>query len=88
MRQQDLAVACGYWPLFRYDPAMRDAGQNPFRLDSPRPTIPFREYALNELRYRTLAQTHPTEAEAILDAAERGIGEKYRQYEALATSEV
>ena len=39
MRQQDLAVASGYWPLFRYDPAMRSVGENPFRLDSPRPTL-------------------------------------------------
>ena len=38
LRQQDLAVATGYWPLFRYNPAMREAGANPFRLDSPRPT--------------------------------------------------
>ena len=36
MRQQDLAVASGYWPLFRYDPAMRAIGENPFRLDSAR----------------------------------------------------
>ena len=31
MRQQDLAVASGYWPLFRYDPEMRAIGENPFR---------------------------------------------------------
>ena len=37
MRQQDLAVASGYWPLFRYNPAMRAVGENPFRLDSPAP---------------------------------------------------
>ena len=40
MKQQDLATASGYWPLFRYNPAMRAIGENPFRLDSPRPTIP------------------------------------------------
>ncbi len=33
MRQQDLAVASGYWPLFRYNPAMRSVGENPFRLE-------------------------------------------------------
>jgi pyruvate-ferredoxin/flavodoxin oxidoreductase len=66
MRQQDLAVASGYWPLFRYNPAMRAIGENPFRLDSPRPTIPFRDYAYNELRYRALAQTRPREAAELL----------------------
>ncbi|MCQ4323329.1 thiamine pyrophosphate-dependent enzyme, partial [Stutzerimonas stutzeri] len=62
MRQQDLATASGYWPLFRFNPAMRDIGARPFRLDSPRPTIPFKDYAYNELRYRVLAHTDPAAA--------------------------
>ena len=37
MRQQDLAVASGYWPLFRYNPAMRSIGENPFRLELAAP---------------------------------------------------
>ena len=40
MQQQDLAAASGYWPLFRFNPMMRTVGENPFRLDSPRPRIP------------------------------------------------
>ena len=59
MRQQDLATASGYWPLFRFNPAMRGAGEAPFRLDSPRPTIPLKDYAYNELRYRSLASIRP-----------------------------
>ena len=84
MRQQDLAAACGYWPLFRFNPAMRGAGEAPFRLDSPRPTIPLKDYAYNELRYRSLAQLRPTEAAGLLDAAQRVTNERYAQYEALA----
>lgn len=84
MRQQDLAVASGYWPLFRYDPAMRAIGENPFRLDSPRPTIPFRDYAYNELRYKALTQVRPAEAEALLAAGQAAIDEKYRSYEDMA----
>jgi pyruvate-ferredoxin/flavodoxin oxidoreductase len=84
MKQQDLAVASGYWPLFRYDPAMRKAGENPFRLDSPRPTARFKDYAYNELRYRMLATSRPGEAEALLDMAQAVAAEKYRQYETLA----
>lgn len=86
-RQQDLAVACGYWPLFRYNPAMQAIGRNPFLLDSPRPTLPFREYAYNELRYRLLARTHPEDAERLLADAQAGIDQKYRQYEQLAAVE-
>ena len=84
MRQQDLAVASGYWPLFRYDPAMRSVGENPFRLDSPRPTLRFRDYAYNEIRYSSLARTRPTEAEQLLADAQAGIEEKYRLYEEMA----
>ena len=84
MRQQSLAAASGYWPLFRFNPAMRTAGEAPFRLDSPRPSIPFKDYAYNELRYRSLASIRPKEADAILEAAQKAVTEKYRQYEALA----
>ena len=84
MRQQDLAVASAYWPLFRYDPAMRAVGENPFRLDSPRPTLKFRDYAYNEIRYKSLARTRPTEAEQLLADAQAGIEEKYRLYEEMA----
>ena len=84
MRQQDLAVASGHWPLFRYNPTMRSVGENPFRLDSPRPTLRFRDYAYNEIRYRSLARTRPAEAEQLLAAAQAGIEEKYRLYEEMA----
>ena len=81
---QNLAVASGYWPLFRYNPVLLEAGKNPFCLDSPRPTIPLREYAYQELRYRSLATTHPNDAKRLLDAAQQVVLEKYRQYEAMA----
>ena len=85
MKQQDLAAASGYWPLFRFNPTMRTVGENPFRLDSPRPTIPFKDYAYNELRYRSLADTDPEEARALLAEAQPVVTEKYRQYEELAS---
>jgi pyruvate-ferredoxin/flavodoxin oxidoreductase len=84
LQQQDKAVASGYWPLLRYDPAMRDVGEAPFRLDSPRPTLPFRQYAYNELRYRALVASHPHEAAALLQQAQQAIAEKYRNYEEFA----
>ncbi len=85
MKQQDLAAASGYWPLFRFNPAMRRVGERPFRLDSPRPTIPFKDYAYNELRYRALANTDPEAAEELLAKAQQVVTEKYRQYEELAS---
>ena len=85
MKQQDLATASGYWPLFRYNPAMRKVGERPFRLDSPRPTVPFKAYAYNELRYQALALTRPEEAAALLRQAQIDVDEKYRIYEEFAS---
>jgi pyruvate-ferredoxin/flavodoxin oxidoreductase len=84
MKQQDLATASGYWPLFRFNPAMRGIGEAPFRLDSPRPRIPLKDYAYNETRYSALRQSRPAEADAVLAMAQRAVDEKYRQYEDLA----
>jgi pyruvate-ferredoxin/flavodoxin oxidoreductase len=85
MQQQDLATASGYWPLFRFNPMMRTIGERPLRLDSPRPTIPFKDYAYNELRYRTLADTDPDAAAVLLAQAQQVVDEKYRQYEEMAS---
>jgi pyruvate-ferredoxin/flavodoxin oxidoreductase len=84
MKQQDLAVASGYWPLLRYDPALRDAGKPPFQLDSPRPTIPFANYANNELRYRALSVSRPEEAAALMGRSQELIAQKYADYEEFA----
>ena len=84
MKQQALAVASGYWPLLRFNPAMRAISENPFRLDSPRPTIPFKDYAYNEIRYTSLVDTRPEEAARLLLSAQAAVTEKYRQYEDLA----
>ncbi|MDE3157129.1 MAG: pyruvate:ferredoxin (flavodoxin) oxidoreductase [Acidobacteriota bacterium] len=84
MRQQDHAVASGYWPLFRYNPAMREVGESPFRLDSPRPTLKFRDYAWNEIRYKSLAASRPDDSERLMAQAQSAIDEKYRLYEEMA----
>jgi pyruvate-ferredoxin/flavodoxin oxidoreductase len=84
MKQQDLAVASGHWPLIRYNPALRSVGVNPFRLDSPRPTIPLKEYAYNEMRYKSLALAKPEEAAELSEMAQAVATERYRHYEELA----
>lgn len=84
LHQQHLAVASGYWPLFRYNPSLRDKGENPFVLDSLRPSIPLQDYAYNELRYRALQTSHPAEANTMLLAAQKAVIDRYDSYEALA----
>lgn len=84
MKQQRRAVASGYWPLFRYDPRMRQADMNPFRLDSTRPRLPLEDFAYQELRYRILTQTRPEEARMLLRQAQAAVDERYRIYEDIA----
>ncbi len=84
MKQQARATASGYWPLFRFDPTMRRAGLNPFRLDSPRPRIPLQDYTYRELRYKSLTRTNPDAAAEMLQQAQASADERYRIYEDLA----
>ena len=85
LSQQYRAVASGYWPLIRYDPMLRTAGGNPFLLDSPRPRIRLAEYTQRELRYRTLSNTHPAEAERLAALAQEAVDQRWDTYEEMAT---
>jgi pyruvate-ferredoxin/flavodoxin oxidoreductase len=87
LTQQKLATASGYWPLIRYNPMLRDAGKKPFVLDSPRPSIPLREYAYNEMRYKILTRTHPEEAEKLMQSAQELVELRWQTYEHMAKQE-
>jgi pyruvate-ferredoxin/flavodoxin oxidoreductase len=85
LSQQHKAVQSGYWPLVRYNPALRKKKLNPFVLDSPRPSMPLREYAYHELRYKVLVNTHPAEAEELMVMAQEVVNLRWKNYEELAT---
>jgi pyruvate-ferredoxin/flavodoxin oxidoreductase len=85
LSQQYRAVASGYWPLIRYDPVLRAAGGNPFLLDSPRPRIALSDYTQRELRYRSLGNTHPAEAERLAVLAQEAVDQRWDTYEEMAT---
>ncbi|GAB62271.1 MAG: pyruvate:ferredoxin (flavodoxin) oxidoreductase [Candidatus Jettenia sp.] len=63
------AVACGHWPLYRYNPVLEKEGKNPLVIDSEEPTISFEEYAYNENRYRSLRASNPELAAALMKEA-------------------
>jgi pyruvate-ferredoxin/flavodoxin oxidoreductase len=84
MKQQARAAASGYWPLFRYDPTRRRRGENPFRLDSPRPRLKLEDFAYRELRFRVLTKLDPEGAATMLRQAQAAADERYRNYEDLA----
>lgn len=85
LTQQHDAVASGYWPLMRYNPALRKKKQNPFILDSTRPDMPLKEFAYKELRYKVLTQTNPTQAEELMSMAQEMVNLRWKNYEELAT---
>jgi len=85
LTQQHDAVASGYWPLMRYNPALMKKKQNPFILDSTRPTIPLKEFAYRELRYKMLTQTNPEHATELMDLAQEMVNQRWKNYEELAT---
>jgi pyruvate-ferredoxin/flavodoxin oxidoreductase len=85
LTQQNSAVASGYWPLMRYNPVLRKKKQNPFILDSIRPSIPLKEFAYKELRYKVLTQTNPGNAEELMSLAQEMVNLRWRNYEELAT---
>ncbi|GIK72843.1 MAG: pyruvate-flavodoxin oxidoreductase [Chloroflexota bacterium] len=88
MDQQKLAVESGHWPLYRYDPRLRAEGKNPFQLDSKAPKIHFREYAMNETRYRMLMQSDPQTAEELMQEADEVIARRWKELEYLAAEPV
>jgi pyruvate-ferredoxin/flavodoxin oxidoreductase len=85
LNQQNRAVHSGYWPLLRYNPEVRQSGENPFVLDSPRPTLKLRDYADNELRYRMLRITNPKAADRLMQMAQSAVDRKWKLYEDMAT---
>nr|VFK55935.1 MAG: pyruvate-ferredoxin/flavodoxin oxidoreductase [Candidatus Kentron sp. TUN]VFK62092.1 MAG: pyruvate-ferredoxin/flavodoxin oxidoreductase [Candidatus Kentron sp. TUN] len=84
LRQQDLAVNSGHWPLFRYDPRRIQQGENPLHMDSKKPSIPYRDFATTETRFNMLAHIHPDDAERYLHEAQRITSSRYRWYAQLA----
>jgi pyruvate-ferredoxin/flavodoxin oxidoreductase len=79
-----LAVNCGYWPLLRFDPRRMAAGQNPLQLDSKAPSIQFKDFAYEEIRFRTLADSKPEHAAELLKLAQEEVTRRWSIYEQMA----
>ena len=84
LNQQKLAVDAASWPLYRYDPRLKEEGKNPFQLDSRGPKISLAEYAYNETRFRMLTQSMPDRAEELMDEAQQFVYDRWKKYEQMA----
>ena len=80
------AVKSGYWHLYRYNPALKEEGKNPFILDSKEPTGSFRDFIMGQVRYAALAKQYPEQSEILFTQAEKDAKERYDTYKKLAES--
>ena len=79
------AVACGYWHLWRYNPALEEEGKNPFSLDSKEPDwSKFQDFLKGEVRFASLTKQFPAEAAQLFQAAEDNAKWRLNNYKRLA----
>jgi len=77
------AVESGYWHMFRFNPALKAEGKNPFSLDSKEPTLSYQDFIKGEARYTRLAQSFPERAEKLFAEAEAAAKVKYERLKKL-----
>ena len=75
--EEKKAVQAGYWHLYRYNPALRAEGKNPFILDSKAPTADYKDFIMGEVRYNALARQNPERAEKLFDNAVKNAADRY-----------
>ena len=85
--EEKKAVDCGYWQLYRFNPALAEEGKNPFTLDSKEPTGDYKAFLLGETRYSSLMKARPDTAEALFKKTEEESRERLDGYKRLAGKE-
>jgi pyruvate-ferredoxin/flavodoxin oxidoreductase len=85
MQHQKAAVNCGHWPLYRFDPRLAEQGKNPLLLDSKAPSIPVKDYAYSETRYKMLSLSQPEQAKKLIELAQNDAKARYQYYLQLAS---
>ncbi|MGN1249407.1 MAG: thiamine pyrophosphate-dependent enzyme, partial [Candidatus Spyradocola sp.] len=81
------AVEAGYWPLYRFNPELADAGKNPFTLDSKDPSASYKDFILGETRYTALAKLFPEVADTLFAKAEEDANARLATYKRLAKND-
>ena len=82
-KEMKKAVDCGYWDMFRYNPAAKAEGKNPFTVDSKPATADYKEFILGEARYSSLTRSFPERAEELFDKAAKTAKERRAHLEKL-----
>lgn len=84
-REEKLAVECGYWHLYRYNPLLENEGKNPFSLDSREPDwTKFQDFLKSEVRFSSLYKLFPDRAQELLERTEEFAKIRLETYKRLA----
>ena len=84
-KEEKLAVECGYWHLYRYNPALEGTDKNPFTLDSKEPDwSKFQDFLKGEVRFASLYKMYPDCAEELLQKTEEFAKVRLETYKRLA----
>lgn len=86
--EMKLAVETGYWPLYRFNPTLREEGKNPFQLDSKEPTKDPQEFLDNEVRYKALHKQFPEEAVKLQALLKADLKARYERLKKLADNTI
>lgn len=70
-KQSEKAAKCGYWPMYRFNPDLRQENQSPLTWDGVDIDTPFEHYLEEEIRYKTLTLTHPEESKRLTEKAQK-----------------
>lgn len=84
VEEEKLAVQCGYWFLYRYNPLLKKEGKNPLIFETPQPNGKFQEFIRSEVRFSSVKKLFPDRAEEIFKKAEEVMIERYNYYKKLA----
>lgn len=81
---QKKAVQSGYWPLYRFNPALREEGKNPLTIDSKAPTMSIKDFMATENRFRVVTKMFPEKAEELAEFAQKRAKQRIKLYNELA----
>jgi pyruvate-ferredoxin/flavodoxin oxidoreductase len=84
LEQGKAVVSSGLWPLFRYDPRLKDQGKNPFQLDSKEPSTNIEDFMYKEVRFKSLKAADPGRADRLLAIAKAKAERTWKEYKYLA----
>ncbi len=86
--QAELATKCGYWPIYTYDPRLKDEGKNPFKITGKEPDWSlYEEFLSNEVRYDSLKKINPSKAAELFEHNKKDAQKRYRQLQRLANAD-